>query len=114
MTNYAHGQQAETKAAAHLQQAGYDILVRNWRTRHCEIDIVAQMGGVVYFFEVKYRLTDDQGTGMDYITPKKLQQMEFAAESWLAENNWHGDCQLAAIELTGPDVRVTSVITDLL
>lgn len=113
MSNYAHGQHAEAKAAAHLEQHGYEILDRNWRTRRCEIDIVATQGGTLYFFEVKYRLSSDQGTGIDYITPKKLQQMNFAAESWLAEHNWQGDCQLAAIELTGPNLKITNIVTDL-
>jgi Holliday junction resolvase-like predicted endonuclease len=113
MTNYDHGRHAEVKAAAYLEKAGYTILNRNWRTRWCEIDIVAEQGGVVYFFEVKYRLNDDQGVGLDYITPQKLQQMNFAAEAWMAEASWEGDVELAAIELTGPDLKVTNVVTDL-
>jgi Holliday junction resolvase-like predicted endonuclease len=114
MTNYASGHHAEAEAAAHLQRLGYAIIARNWRTRRCEIDIIAQKGSVMFFFEVKYRLTDNQGTGIEYITPRKLRQMEFAATSWMARANWQGECQLAAIELAGPEFAVTSLITDLL
>jgi len=52
----------------------------------------------VYFIEVKYRKTDQFGSGLEYITPKKLQQMRFAAEMWLSQNDWGEDAMLAAID----------------
>lgn len=96
------GRQAETAAANYLVRQGYDIVDRNWRTRWCEIDIIAMKSGVLYFVEVKYRRTSQQGNGLDYITNQKLGQMHFAAEFWLAK---HGsatqDYRLSAVEVTG-------------
>lgn len=113
MTAFDTGREAEAKAAAYLRRKGCAIVSQNWRTRFCEIDIIAQRDKVVYFCEVKYRRTNNQGAGLDYITPKKLQQMRFAAESWVHLTGWKGEYQLCAIEVSGPDFQITNVIKDL-
>lgn len=104
------GRLAEDAAAAFLQRKGCSIIARNWRTRHCEIDIVAVRDAIVYFCEVKLRSTNKQGHGLDYITPRKLAQMTFAADYWLARTGWSGECQLCAIEVDGT-YRVTAIVT---
>ncbi len=113
MTAVSTGQQAETAAAAFLERKRCNILARNWKTRLCEIDIIAERNGVVYFCEVKYRVHARQGSGLDYITPKKLTQMRFAAESWVHAHAYRGEYQLCAIEISGTDFRVTDAVTDL-
>lgn len=113
MTNFAHGQQAETAAVNYLKSQGYAIVAKNWRTRFCEIDIIAQKDRAVYFCEVKYRETTAQGHGLDYITPQKLKQMGLAAEAWVHFTNWKGEYQLMAVEVSGPNYRITAFITDL-
>lgn len=114
MTNYAAGHAAEDVAIEYLQGQGYMVLDKNWRTRYCEIDIVARNKKTVYFVEVKYRRTNSQGSGLDYITPKKLQQMQFAAEMWVSEHRWRGEYRLAALEVSGLDYRVTNFLADWL
>lgn len=74
------GNESEDAAATYLQQVGYRIIERNWKTRMCEIDIVAEKNGTLYFVEVKHRKTDFQGGGVAAITRKKLEQMQFAAK----------------------------------
>lgn len=96
MSTTATGQEAEEKVAAALQTRGHKIVARNWRTRWCEIDIVSRKKQTMYFTEVKYRSSSDWGDGLDYITPKKLQQMQFAAELWLQEHDWQGESMLQA------------------
>lgn len=113
MTNFAHGREAETAAAEHLQKLGFKVLAQNWRTRYCEIDIVAQKKKTIYFVEVKYRKSSMQGTGLDYITPKKLAQMKFAASFWVQDQTWKGDYSLAAIEVSGLEFKITEFLTDL-
>lgn len=119
MTNYSHGHEAEKVAAKYLESNGYKIIALNWRHARAEIDIIAQKrrrfraSGPLVFFEVKYRKTDAQGRGLDYITPKKLQQMQFAAELWVTENNYHGDYTLGAIEMAGEAYEITNLIVGL-
>jgi len=104
------GKQAERAVAEYLKKQDCKIKDYNWRTKWCEIDIVAQKDETVFFVEVKYRKTANQGDGLDYITPKKLQQMAFAAEVWMAENNWQGEYALAAASIRSENFEVTDLI----
>jgi len=112
MTAISTGKRAETVATAYLQKKGFRILERNWKTRLCEIDIVAQQGRAISFFEVKYRKSKRQGTGLDYITTAKLRQMQFAAELWAQNNRWGGEMRLGAIEVGGDNFEITAFIPD--
>jgi putative endonuclease len=113
MSTTEDGRKAEAVAADFLKRKGCAIVAQNWRTRMCEIDVIAHRDKVVYFCEVKYRRTSNQGSGMEYITPQKLHRMRFAAESWVHLSGWTGEYQLCAIEVSGPDFAITNVIKDL-
>lgn len=111
-THYSIGRMAEAAAADYLIAQGYTLLGQNWRTRYCEIDIIALKDNAVHFVEVKYRKSGDQGTGLDYITPKKLTQMRFAAELWLKDKNWTKAARLSALEVSGQAFTVTYFVPD--
>lgn len=113
MSTTAIGRRAEEAVASFLQYHGCDIVARNWRTRWCEIDIVAHKDGVVYFVEVKYRGSTNWGSGLQYITPQKVRQMRFAAEFWCATNPQKAQYRLAAAELTGDPPRLTAWVRDI-
>lgn len=108
------GAVAEAAAADYLQREGHEIIERNWKTKYCEIDIVSQKDGTVYFTEVKYRKQPNQGGGLVAITPKKLQQMQFAAKVYTQSRKVHDqDMMLAALSLTGdPPAVETYVLID--
>jgi putative endonuclease len=117
VTNYSHGHDAEKIAAEYLKTHGYTVLELNWRHVRAEIDIVAQKRSLLHlckqpvvFFEVKYRKTSAQGNGLDYITSKKLHQMQFAAELWVATHNHKGEYALGAIEVSGSEYEVTALL----
>ena len=111
-TNHQSGHDAEEVAAEYLRLLGYEVEELNWRTPVCEIDIVAKKASVIYFVEVKYRLSSRQGTGFDYITQKKLRQMEFAAQCWVEGARYDGDYRLSAIEVSG-DYKITAFLSDI-
>lgn len=113
MTNVSSGKKAEARAAMYLRESGFKIIDQNWRTRLCEIDIIAQKNSRIYFVEVKYRLNSLQGAGFEYVTAKKLKQMRFASELWLQDKQWVGECSLGALEVSGPAFDVTGFLTDL-
>jgi len=110
MKSSTAGQQAEAAVAAYLEQAGYRVLDANWKTRFCEIDIIAQRNEVIYFVEVKYRSKTSHGTGLEYITSQKLKQMKFAAELWNSFNHWDGDYRLMAAEVSGSDYQDVTIV----
>jgi ribonuclease HII len=103
------GKRAEDEAANYLKRHGYTIVERNWKTRWCEIDIVATKDKVVHFVEVKYRGKADQGGGIAAITQSKLRQMRFAAELWLTRAP-DVDAVMSVIELHGETPEVSAFL----
>ena len=113
MSTVKVGNQAEQAAAEFLVREGFVVLERNYRRPHCEIDIVAEQDKVIYFVEVKDRLTDHFGAGMDYIASQKLHHMQRAAETWVAEHRWRGEYTLSAIEVGGTDFEVQEFVESI-
>lgn len=103
------GQAAETAAANYLVARGYRVMARNWKTRRCEIDIVASRGRTLYLVEVKYRSNDTHGDGLAAITPTKLRQMTFAAQIFNAKYDNY-NLRLMAIAVTGDKYVVTDQV----
>jgi ribonuclease HII len=96
------GDSAESVVVEYLVKNGHQVIERNWKTKFCEIDIVSSKGATVYFTEVKYRRTSQQGNGLAAITPQKLKQMKFAAELYVTKLKPQGhDLRLAAASLSG-------------
>lgn len=106
----AIGRQAETVACAYLTQHGFVVIEQNWRTRWCEIDIIARNKGGITFFEVKYRRTRLAGSGLEYITARKLRQMQFAAQLWVTQYEWQGEYCVGAISVSGNPPEVESYL----
>jgi ribonuclease HII len=111
-TTRATGNASEDAAAAYLQKLGYVIVERNWKTRMCEIDIVAKKNEILYFVEVKHRKTDQQGGGIAAITPKKLDQMKFATKvyaHYIKQDD--ADMYLGVITTQGTDFAIVDFMT---
>ena len=53
LSTHVRGQHGENKACCWLEAHGFVILVRNWRSRCGEVDIIAEKAGVLVFVEVK-------------------------------------------------------------
>lgn len=110
MSTTSTGREAEALVASALAHEGHKIVAMNWRTRWCEIDIISTKKGAVYFTEVKYRSSNKWGGGFDYVSGKKLEQIQFAAEMWIAANKWSGEVQLKAAEV---DLQSNITFVDL-
>lgn len=96
------GRTAEDKVAQKLETLGCEIVSQNWRTRYCEIDIVAKKGHTIVFVEVKYRSTiNDHTIALQSIDHHKLRKMKYAAELWAVRNSWNGQLVLAGAVVNG-------------
>jgi uncharacterized protein (TIGR00252 family) len=95
------GQQAETIAADYLRRQGFKIVDRNWRTRWCEVDLIAVSSAGIHFIEVKHRKRSDFGSGFDYITRSKQQRLRRAAAAWMAAHGDISSYQLDAVSVSG-------------
>lgn len=103
------GNESESLVSNELSRQGHTIRERNWRTKWCEVDIVSEKNGTLYFTEVKHRKNDTAGDGFAAITPKKLNQMKFAAELYAAKNpGYH--LRLAVAQTTGEPPLLTGYL----
>ncbi len=108
------GKLAETAAARYLVKQGYHIIEENWRTKWCEVDVIAVKRGIVYFVEVKHRAKAAQGDGLEAITKKKRNQMKFAAELWRKKFKHTGDARLSVIATADNPPKVTKWIETII
>lgn len=112
MKTTIRGKQAETAVAEQLARGGYEVIGQNWKTKVCEIDVIAKKDGIIYFTEVKYRGGQSQGDGLAYITAQKLRKLHFAANIWNQQYTWSGDYRLLAASVTtnGLDYIIEEII----
>jgi putative endonuclease len=82
------GRQAEDLVAARLLAAHWEILERNARTRHGELDIVALDGRSLVFVEVKAGRADSAygpERPVHAVDRRKQQRVRRLATAWLGE-----------------------------
>ncbi len=75
MNNRELGNYGETVAIQYLVGEGYDILAKNFKCRHGEIDIIAKKDDYIIFVEVKTRRSLSYGTPAEAVDRKK--QMKY-------------------------------------
>ena len=97
--NQSLGFWGENKAAAYLESSGYSILRRNVRYPFCEIDIIAEKNNTLYFIEVKTRTTDRFGEGFESVSPRKIQKIQKAAETYMQIEKLDKDVQIAILSI---------------
>ena len=77
------GSLGEDIAAKYLQEQGYKILHRNFRSRYGEIDIICGREQSVIFVEVKTRTNTSFGSPEESITKTKQQHIHKVALIYL-------------------------------
>lgn len=79
------GLSGEEAAARYLAKSGYKILVKNYRCKLGEIDIIARDGEDLVFIEVKTRSGLSHGSPAAAVNTRKQRQISRAAQCYLAE-----------------------------
>jgi putative endonuclease len=80
------GVRGEVLAEKYLNNLGYDILERNWRSGNHEIDIIAAKNGILHFIEVKTRRGNKYGFPEEAVDRRKLRCLIFAGDSYLQQH----------------------------
>lgn len=95
------GQSAESRAESFLQMQGLKPLVRNWRCRFGEIDLVMLDGATLVFVEVRLRSRNDFGGAAASVTPAKQKKLLAAARQYLSTLKSLPPCRFDVVALSG-------------
>ena len=79
------GKLGENLAAGLLTEEGYEILMRNYRCRYGEIDLIACRDGILAFIEVKTRQNSRFGEPAESVTTEKQKKIRRTAVCYLSE-----------------------------
>lgn len=82
-THLLRGAHAEEQACRYLLEQGLRLIVRNYRCRRGEIDLIMQDRGNLVFVEVRYRRQSRYGTGLESVTQRKQQRIVHCATQFL-------------------------------
>ncbi len=101
-TSKARGERAEARALAYLQGQGLALVVRNYRCKGGELDLVMRApDGTLVFVEVRSRSSDAFGGALASITVTKRQRILQAANHYLATLDHAPRCRLDVVAI-GP------------
>lgn len=83
------GQEGEDLAAEYLVNNGFEMITRNYRYGHGEIDIIVKdkSSGHLVFVEVKTRKNLEFGEPENAITKSKIRQLKKIAEAYFYEKD---------------------------
>ncbi|MFP5040074.1 YraN family protein [Parasediminibacterium sp. JCM 36343] len=80
------GDKGETIAVNFLEKTGFNIIERNWRHKHLEIDIIATQNRKLHFIEVKTRTNTLFGLPEQSVGKVKMEHLKKAAVAYLRNN----------------------------
>jgi putative endonuclease len=72
-------------AASYLAGRGYRVIANNQRTPAGELDLVCRQRSQVVVVEVKARSSEEYGTALEAVGPRKARRLRAATMWWLAE-----------------------------
>ncbi|MCL5020785.1 MAG: YraN family protein [Bacteroidetes bacterium] len=81
--NKTVGDKGEQTAADFLSKNGFEILERNFRHNHYEIDLIVRKENLIVFCEVKTRRSDTYGPGEFAVDRKKQERIRKVAEAYV-------------------------------
>ena len=104
------GNWGEEKASEFLAGKGYEILEKNYRHKHAEIDLIAKKGKMLIFTEVKTRTGSGFGMPEEFVNYTKAKLIMKAAENYIFATDWHFDVRFDIVSILiltngGIDIR---------
>lgn len=105
--NQAIGKWGEAKALFHLEQNGYSILFKNWKSMYGEMDIICRKADTLVFVEVKTRTGTNFGWPEEAVTKTKREHLVNTAMTFFDEHpefqsdTWQIDVIAILIESQG-------------
>jgi len=94
------GKEGEQLAVNYLVEKGYEILHRNWRHSHYEIDIIAKKNDLLRIIEVKALKSRGINFPEQSVTKKKFRYLLNAADEFLFHNQQYRHVQFDILSIT--------------
>ncbi|MEA3297572.1 MAG: YraN family protein [candidate division Zixibacteria bacterium] len=86
-TDSALWREYERLAGSFFEEKGFEILDRNWRAGHREIDLITRKGNLIAFVEVKSASSRRFGHPIDRVDEKKIENLTHAAQQYLIDKD---------------------------
>ncbi len=80
------GKRGEDIATTYLKKKGFEIIIRNYRQKSGEVDIIASDKGALVFIEVKTRTSTLFGQPFEAVTTRKQTQLSRIALDYMTRN----------------------------
>ena len=95
------GKWGEDTAAAYLEEKGYQIIERDWKSGHHDLDIVAKEDSTLVIVEVKTRRSRLFGDPEEAIDYKKRQSLQSAINHYVKSHRANHDVRFDIISIIG-------------
>jgi putative endonuclease len=114
-SNKEKGAKGEQIATDYLIEKGYQILERNWRHHHLEVDVIASKDTMLHIIEVKTRHSLRFGLPEESISRDKMTFLKNAAEAYQFQHSYWKYLQFDVIAITiiGNEPREIFLIEDV-
>lgn len=101
------GNKGEQLAADFLKAKGFEIVARNYRFKHAEIDLIVTRNDWLIFVEVKTRSSTDYGEPEDFVDNRKGNKIFEAAEEYIYSTNWLGHIRFDIVSVKlGLEIKI--------
>ena len=99
------GTWAESAALGFLTARGLSCVLRNYRCRHGEIDLIMRDGEQLVFTEVRYRRSRSLVSGAESVDMAKQRRLTASAEHFLQRHAEHASrgCRFDVVSVSGDD-----------
>lgn len=108
--NHQTGKLGENAAVLFLEEKGYQILERNWRHHHLELDIVAAKDNILQIVEVKTRHSMQYGWPEQSISKKKMQFLKNAAEAYQFQHKEWKNLQFNVVSISMENNEINEIL----
>ncbi len=95
------GKWGEDIAVAFLEKKGYEIIERDWKSGHHDLDIVAKEGSTLVVVEVKTRRNRLFGNPEEAIDYKKRQSLQSAINHYVKSHHATRNLRFDIISIVG-------------
>ena len=95
------GRYGEDLAVRYLRESGMEVLERNWRCEHGEVDVVARDGDCIVICEVKTRRAAGFGEPVEAVTFAKAMRLRRLAAAYVKGPGAGGHAAQVRVDVVG-------------